>query len=689
MTSSKRQVMPVPDSAAPSIRGMLQRACACGRSGGLSGTCEECEKKKMADMSMQAKLRINEPGDAYEQEADRVADLVMRMPTDRAAFPQPSPGHLVQRRLAGAGGLLSRASREESLPVGEQATSDAAAPKEEVTDEGGSRCPSWRKDPESISKRAAETYVQHDITPTSQATVEKIRCEPPASNGNYGCFVYFSDGLVVRVIVRATDIVVGMGPGPFVTETPPAATPLCFYDYHCPDGFLVLTKRECKSAKSSKQPPPGAPVAPPAVAQRQVAPQTTRSADSLSSVQHVLASPGRPLDSSVRKFFGNRFGHDFGEVRIHDDATAAASARGVHAIAYTVGQDVVFGAGQYSPGTEAGRHLLAHELTHVIQQGGTTQALQRDPEDEDSSSWTDAAKAIWDNPTEELSKHAEQGALNQLDRLANSPSTQSARWSEPGCPPTFCQPFANVNIARAELLWARPVLLEGIKRKVDARVVPLWETYLNGGSPRRDDITASFGADFQAAGVTSSSAQYLVGALRRHLEQNPDSIPPGASRAVDFTTQLSSERHDLDRPKGPREMIFLSGIPGNLAGGVGQDQLSNLIGAMASLQNDSRDATIRADLSTNPDGTITVTPSVRFTVMDTIDLCPGHCGGTPEQVATVPLSRFEATALTGDVPFVVEFDAPAMALLPFSVPGRASGQTLAEPEQSPPPLGND
>ncbi|MFO0718161.1 MAG: DUF4157 domain-containing protein [Nitrospira sp.] len=212
--------------------------------------------------------------------------------------------------------------------------------------------------------------------------MEKIQCEPPVANGNYGCFVHFSDGLVVRVIVRATDIVVGMGPGQIATETPPPATPLCFYDYHCPDGLLVLTKRECKSAKSSRPHPPGAPVGPPAVAQRKAASQTPQSAGSLSSVQHVLASPGRPLDASTRDFFAARFGHDFGDVRVHDDAAAAASARGVQALAYTVGTDLVFGAGQYSPGTSAGRHLLAHELTHVIQQRGRPAAtIQRHKDD--------------------------------------------------------------------------------------------------------------------------------------------------------------------------------------------------------------------------------------------------------------------------------------------------------------------
>src|SRR5262249_17486182 len=83
----------------------------------------------------------------------------------------------------------------------------------------------------------------------------------------------------------------------------------------------------------------------------------------------VLRSKGQPLDAAPRTFFEPRFGHDFSQVRVHTDARAAESARAVNALAYTVGHNVVFGSGQYSPGSEAGKHLLAHELTHVIQQG--------------------------------------------------------------------------------------------------------------------------------------------------------------------------------------------------------------------------------------------------------------------------------------------------------------------------------
>jgi len=86
------------------------------------------------------------------------------------------------------------------------------------------------------------------------------------------------------------------------------------------------------------------------------------------SVRETLQKPGSPLDSSTRAFFESRFGHDFSRVRVHSDDAAQHSARAVSAQAYTVGGDVVFGAGRFRPETQEGRLLLAHELTHVVQQ---------------------------------------------------------------------------------------------------------------------------------------------------------------------------------------------------------------------------------------------------------------------------------------------------------------------------------
>ncbi len=90
-----------------------------------------------------------------------------------------------------------------------------------------------------------------------------------------------------------------------------------------------------------------------------------------SIVQEVLSSSGQPLDENTRAFMEPRFGHDFGKVRVHTDAQAAESARSINARAFTVGRHVAFGAGEYAPETRAGQQLLAHELTHVIQQSGS------------------------------------------------------------------------------------------------------------------------------------------------------------------------------------------------------------------------------------------------------------------------------------------------------------------------------
>jgi hypothetical protein len=94
-------------------------------------------------------------------------------------------------------------------------------------------------------------------------------------------------------------------------------------------------------------------------------------------VGEVLRSPGRPLDPAAQTFFGARFGHDFGRVRVYNDARAAASARAVGARAYTVGNAVVFTEGAYAPGTPAGDGLLAHELTHVVQQAQAPALLRQ------------------------------------------------------------------------------------------------------------------------------------------------------------------------------------------------------------------------------------------------------------------------------------------------------------------------
>lgn len=85
-------------------------------------------------------------------------------------------------------------------------------------------------------------------------------------------------------------------------------------------------------------------------------------------VHDVLNSSGQPLDSETSSLMQSRFEHDFSDVRIHHDSQAATSAQAMSAQAYTVGQHIVFGAGQYAPDSTTGKRLLAHELTHTLQQ---------------------------------------------------------------------------------------------------------------------------------------------------------------------------------------------------------------------------------------------------------------------------------------------------------------------------------
>jgi hypothetical protein len=169
----------------------LQRKCSCGGTSDPTGECEECSKKKR--LGLQTKLRVNEPGDRYEQEADEIADQVLATPSHSASSAPPR-----------------------------------------------------------IQRFAGQPSGQLDAAPDS--------------------------------------------------------------------------------------------------------------------VNHALANPGRPLELALREDMEQRFGCDFSRVRLHSGAAAEQSARDVNAHAYTVGQDMVFGAGRFAPGTQEGRWLIAHELTHVVQQ---------------------------------------------------------------------------------------------------------------------------------------------------------------------------------------------------------------------------------------------------------------------------------------------------------------------------------
>jgi len=133
-----------------------------------------------------------------------------------------------------------------------------------------------------------------------------------------------------------------------------------------------IVQRQCSSCEEEEQ-----------KVQRKEESDTTDSPIVDQSMMHgVLSSSGQPLDPVTRSFMEDRFSHDFSRVRVHADDNAAALAWQLNARAYTTGNHIGFGAGRYEPATERGQRLLAHELTHVVQQSGNQAGptIQRDEE---------------------------------------------------------------------------------------------------------------------------------------------------------------------------------------------------------------------------------------------------------------------------------------------------------------------
>jgi Domain of unknown function (DUF4157) len=124
------------------------------------------------------------------------------------------------------------------------------------------------------------------------------------------------------------------------------------------------------------------------------------SGDSTTIENHIdsIKGVGQPLSLSLRNFFEPRFGYDFSGVKIHSVSYAAESASMINAEAYTIGRNIVFGAGQFKPETNEGRRLLAHELTHLVQQQSLSTSIQRE---EGAASTFSIATATWQQAIQE------------------------------------------------------------------------------------------------------------------------------------------------------------------------------------------------------------------------------------------------------------------------------------------------
>jgi hypothetical protein len=360
----------------------------------------------------------------------------------------------------------------------------------------------------------------------------------------------------------------------------------------------------------------------------------------------AVAAGGRPLSPELRAYFEPRFGRDFSDVRVHTHGQAANAADAIRARAYTLGSHVAFASGEFAPARRDGRRLIAHELAHVAQQ-------------DHSASHRDTVRRVI--PGNFLSSRAEGDAARVDD---TGLMARPGRSDPLDCPPTFCQPYPSLELARRHRARNAGWILNGIATAIGYRVRPLWSLHISGGSPPLD-LSRLFGTDFTDSPTTLTATIFLRSALTRRLITNPP--PVVAVERMSLESLIPEAVAALNGPMSPNRMNFdgRGDIAGNLAGDIGIDQTLTRTGAQPSPFNDMRHAVGEAFMVRTSDRRIRVSPIISYTVRDTIDLCPGNCGSPLEQVATVPLSRFEASGISGDLPFYVYFRAPDFG--PFDI----------------------
>lgn len=249
---------------------------------------------------IQAKLEVSQPGDPFEQEADRVADTVMRMPEQEVS---PKPQSVT--------GQITRMVQR-SVPVAVREDDDDEEKVSRKTGDGETGCCDM-----PVLRRSSDEEPQEEAEgPPIQRQTEEEEEEEDLQPKLWS---------VQRI---------------------------------CKDCDEEMVHRDHSGEHASAN------------------------SASVASNVHALNGRGTPLPPSTRAFFEPRFGADFGNVRIHTDSHAADTAKSINARAFTVGPNIAFGSGQFDPGSRQGKQILAHELTHVVQQGAATSThqIQRTPE---------------------------------------------------------------------------------------------------------------------------------------------------------------------------------------------------------------------------------------------------------------------------------------------------------------------
>lgn len=322
--------------------------------------------------ALQARLKIGQPGDKFEREADSVADRVMRMPDPAISRAEEKDETAQARPLAGMiSPLAQRQPAEEEVkkqPEKEEEKPRARLLQREALDEE-----EIKKQPEEEKDKVQAKFVQQ------QGEEKEIKAHPEDEQADRKKMIRRQEEEEAQT-------------QPMKEEEPLRKKPL-----QTKQEEEDVQKQGAVEEEVKKQPEKEE-----ANAQaKQNGNKTGMVSPRTESGINSIRGGGQPLSPVSRAFFEPRFGVDFSNVRVHADSKAAYLAGSIQAKAFTIGRDVVFGAGQYAPETSGGKHLLAHELTHVVQQRKKVakESVQRWGPGGHYSLTTNAVNDVFDQPS--------------------------------------------------------------------------------------------------------------------------------------------------------------------------------------------------------------------------------------------------------------------------------------------------
>ena len=321
-------------------------ACAsCRGSGSLAGLHQAVGNRGVAALDeegdLRASLRVSQPGDPAEREAERVADAVMRgAGEERVEAP-------ADRGTTGAGARSGEASTRRSA-------ADETDPR---SDEAPDSTPTGGMCPRCIRRARAGNPLDCE---ECEAALQGAPKDAPRSRP------------------ARSPVTVHRTPGSAVAREAagPSHGGMC---ERCQERFRQGKPLDCEDcertlqravASRSGRRPTGIGGTGAGRGQGQP-PSDPGATDGHPDAVSLPRGGGKPIPEGVRSFFEGQFGQDFGDVRVHTGPRADRAATALNARAFTVGGDIAFRSGEYRPGTREGDHLLAHELTHVVQQRGT------------------------------------------------------------------------------------------------------------------------------------------------------------------------------------------------------------------------------------------------------------------------------------------------------------------------------